>query len=253
MGDAVPRRLTADEYIALDRAAQTKSEFFDGVMYAMSGGSPRHNLVATNLARAIGVRLRGKPCIVVNSDQRVLVSETGLYTYPDVTIVCGGMKVHERFSDTMTNPTIVFEVLSPTTEAYDRGEKFAQYRARESLREYVLVNPYEPFVEHYARAAHGEWVLRTVEGGDAAVSLAAAGIAIPLAELHEGADQLPPDPDAPRPRNAPGTRTPRAPSRDRSLPGALRAPAPPRRDRRSRAPTAPGGRPAPRAPPAPAP
>jgi Uma2 family endonuclease len=165
MGDAVPHRLTEDEYIALDRAAQTKSEFFDGVMYAMSGGSPRHNLVATNLARAIGVRLRGKPCIVVNSDQRVLVSETGLYTYPDVTIVCGGMKVHERFSDTMTNPTIVFEVLSPTTEAYDRGERFAQYRARESLREYVLVNPYEPFVEHYARAAHGEWVLRTVEGG----------------------------------------------------------------------------------------
>jgi Uma2 family endonuclease len=200
-GEDASLSVTEDEYIALERAAETKSEFFDGVMYAMSGGSPRHNLVATNLARAIGVRLRGKPCIAVNSDQRVLISETGLYTYPDVTIVCGGMKVHERFADTMTNPTIVFEVLSPTTEAYDRGEKFAQYRARESLREYVLVNPYEPLIEHYARAAHGEWVLRTFEGTEATVALAAAEIAIPLAELYEGTEQLPPDADAPRPRH----------------------------------------------------
>lgn len=205
MDPAVHERLSEDEYIARERAAEHKSEYLDGMTFAMAGGSPRHNLVAANLTVAVGVRLRGKPCVALTSDQRILVNETGLYTYPDLTIVCGGVRVHPRFDDTVVNPTVLAEVLSPSTEAYDRGAKFAHYRRVESVSDLLLVATDEPFVEHYTRSRDDadEWVLRTRGGNGAVLRIESVGVELPLDELYEGLDQLPPEAGPPATRLPP--------------------------------------------------
>jgi Uma2 family endonuclease len=136
-----PAVYTEDEYIARERDADHKSEFLRGRVYPMAGASPRHNLIVANLQRAPGNALRDRPCVVLPSDQRVCVEPTGLYTYPDVTVVCGPLRMHPRFDDTRLNPSILVEVLSPSTEAYDRGIKFAHYRRLESLRGPALPRP----------------------------------------------------------------------------------------------------------------
>ena len=117
----------------------------------MAGASREHNLIAANLVRRIGNQLDGRPCETYTNDMRVLVSQTGLYTYPDVIVVCGEALFLDENEDTLLNPTVIAEVLSPTTEAYDRGKKFGHYRRLESLREYVLVAQDEVLVEHYVR------------------------------------------------------------------------------------------------------
>jgi Uma2 family endonuclease len=180
-----------DAYIARERAAQAKSEFLRGRTYAMSGGSPRHNLIVANVIGALGTALRDRPCVVLSSDQRVCVEPTGLYTYPDVTVVCGGLRTHRRFDDTLVNPTVVVEVLSPSTEAYDRGIKFAHYRRVESLREYVLVSQTERLIEHYAREDDGSWRLTTwSETGH--VPLRAAGCELSLGDVYDKVDLVAP-------------------------------------------------------------
>jgi Uma2 family endonuclease len=153
--------LTEEQYILRERAAHEKSEFLRGRVFAMSGGSPRHNLIIANVSGALRQALRDRPCVVLSSDQRVCIEPTGLYTYPDVTVVCGPLRVHPRFDDTLVNPTVVVEVLSSSTEAYDRGAKFAHHRQIESLREVLLVSQDERVVEHYARLADGSWRLTT--------------------------------------------------------------------------------------------
>ena len=185
MDPAVTERLSEDEYIARERAADRRSEYCDGVTFAMAGGSVRHNLVAANLTAAIRVRLRGKPCVALTSDQRILVNETGLYTYPDLTIVCGGVQVHPRFDDTIV----------PSAEAYDRGAKFAHYRRIESLEEVLLVATDEPFVEHYTRVRDDadDWVLHTRAGRGVVLRVESADFDLPLDELYEGLEQLPPE------------------------------------------------------------
>ncbi len=187
-------RLSEDEYIARERSAESKSEYLDGQVFAMAGGTPRHNLVSANLTAAVATRLRGKPCVALTSDQRILVHQTGLYTYPDLTIVCGGVRAHPGHDDTVVNPTVLVEVLSPSTEAYDRGAKFAHYRRVESVKEILLVATDEPFVERYVRATDNpeEWVLHT-HAGHGAVRLDSAGIQVPLDEVYSGLDQLPPE------------------------------------------------------------
>ncbi|WP_242515216.1 Uma2 family endonuclease [Sorangium cellulosum] len=197
--------LSVDEYIARERAADGKSEYLDGRTHAMAGGSPRHNLVAANLTAAIRTRLRGTPCVALTSDQRILIEDTGLYTYPDLAVVCGGVRVHPVFTDTVVNPTVLAEVLSPSTEAYDRGAKFAHYRRIESLREVLLVARDERFVERFVRLDGGDtWRLDTWADEGAAVPLESVGVQVPLDEIYEGLEQLPPE-DAP----PPPTRLPR--------------------------------------------
>lgn len=178
---------TPQEYLQLEREAEYKSEYIDGQVYAMAGVSEEHNLIALNIASEIRAQFRGKPCRVYMSDIRVKVSATGTYTYPDVHAVCGQAVFEDREVDTLTNPTIIVEVLSPSTEVYDRGMKFARYRSLESLREYVLISQDSVRVERFTRQGDmgDEWVLREVTSLDGELHLASIGCDIALADIYE--------------------------------------------------------------------
>lgn len=176
------QQLTAAEYLGLERAAAFKSEFFAGEMFPMAGGSSMHSLIATNLAREVGNRLKGRPCVPFNSDLRLLVVATGLYTYPDLSVVCGPLEFADAGEDTITNPTLLAEVLSDSTESYDRGKKFEHYRQIPSLREYLLVSQQEPRIEQSVRSGDGEWRLREAAGLDNQIELPSLQIVLPLAE-----------------------------------------------------------------------
>jgi len=176
-------RFTPAEYLALERAAEIKSELIDGHIVAMSGVSREHSLVAINLASHLNRQLEHRPCEVHGSDLRVRVSNTGLYTYPDVSVVCGEPEFEDEHFDTLLNPTVIFEVLSPSTEAYDRGEKFARYRRLASLREYVLVAQDRPRVERFTRQGEA-WVLTAFDEIEAVVELSSIGCALSLGEIY---------------------------------------------------------------------
>lgn len=155
---AVQSHLTPAEYLALERKATTKSEYFEGQIYAMSGASRAHNLIVANLLSAIHTQLNERDCEVYVNDMRVKVDATGLYAYPDVLVVCDEPRFEDSSLDTLLNPTVLVEVLSPSTEAYDRGEKFSHYRHLESLQEYILVAQNCIRVEHYLRQGQ-KWLL----------------------------------------------------------------------------------------------
>ena len=171
------------DYLSLERSAAFKSEYIDGEIVAMSGGSFAHNLIAANIAGELRAQLRQGSCMVTSSDQRVKTPKGGLYTYPDVTVICCEPVFEDAAQDTVTNPTVIVEVLSPSTEAYDRGEKFARYRLIPSLREYVLVSQDQPRVEWYTRGASG-WLLQDTGGMDGSIDLAALGCTLALAEVY---------------------------------------------------------------------
>lgn len=177
-------QLTRQQYIEQERVADTKSEFYQGEVFAMSGGSIRHNDIAFNIGLALGNRLRDKSCRPSNSDQRIRIPANGLSTYPDVSVVCGPREVDVEDVDAITNPTVIFEVLSKSTEAYDRGKKFALYRELESLQQYVLVSQEEQRVESYSRKEDGNWLLSIAEGPLAEVALTSIGVSLPLSEVY---------------------------------------------------------------------
>ena len=160
-------RLTPEQYLEIERAAEFRSEYYNGRMYAMSGGTHPHAIVIGNLARELGNALKKGPCVVTTSDMRVRVGKTGLYTYPDIVVVFDPPQFGDGQHDTLLNPGLIVEVLSPSTEAYDRGFKFAQYRTLESLREYALVSPSEPRAEIFRRQPSGDWLLSESAGVDA--------------------------------------------------------------------------------------
>lgn len=177
-------RLTEVEYLEIERRAEFKSEFLDGEMFAMAGGSRMHSLIASNLNFALRTQLKGCPCRVYTSDLRLKVQSSGLYTYPDVSVACGQEEFEDGLDDTLLNPTVIVEILSPSTEAYDRGKKFELYWQLPSLREYVLVSQSKPLVEQYIRQDGGEWLLRAVAGLEARLTLPSLGIAIEMADLY---------------------------------------------------------------------
>jgi Uma2 family endonuclease len=177
-------RLTEDEYLRIERAAEFKSEFYDGRMYAMSGGSSAHALIIPNLAAELRNALKQKPCTVYVTELRLRVVPRGSYTYPDVTVVCGPPAFADNQKDTLLNPTLIVEVLSPSTEAHDRGLKFAQYRQIESLQEYGLVSQSEPRVEIFRRQPSGDWLLSEFIGLDATCSFHSVDCRISLSEIY---------------------------------------------------------------------
>jgi Uma2 family endonuclease len=183
-------RLTPSEYLAIERAAAFKSEFHDGQMYAMTPGPARHSLIATNVTAEFGNKLRGKKCVPYNADLRILVERTGLFTYPDLSVICGPLQSGIG-DDTVTNPTLLVEVLSPSTEAYDRGQKFLQYRQIPSLREYLLVSQHEPLLELFVRQDNNLWSLREAAGLDARLEIPSLEITVSLAEIYANVDFLP--------------------------------------------------------------
>lgn len=144
MSSHAQQRYTPEEYLTLERQAQCKSAYYAGEIFATAGASRWHNLIVTNVLRELSLQLKGRPCTTYPSDMRVKVSPTGLYTYPDVTVVCGEAQSEDHQQDTLLNPTLIVEVLSESTEAYDRGGKFAHYRKLPSLLEYVLITQTKP-------------------------------------------------------------------------------------------------------------
>lgn len=180
---ATNRTYTPEEYLTLERKATTRSEYVNGQIYAMAGASREHNLLSSNLAREVGNQLRERPCETYISDMRVRVSATKLYTYPDVVVVCGKPRFEDAQLDVLLNPTIIVEVLSPSTEAYDRGAKFAHYRYLESLQEYVLIAQDRMLVEHFERRGN-QWLLTTYSRPAEVLSLPSIECAIPLSEIY---------------------------------------------------------------------
>ena len=178
-------RLTAEEYLELDEIADVKSEFYQGEMFAMAGSTYEHNLIGNNTGGHLRDALRGRPCGVSNSDMRIHTPRTGLYTYADVVVVCGEPLFLERNRTTLVNPTVLVEVLSPSTEAYDRGRKFEHYESIESLREYVLIASDRVSVMVHRRRSESEWLTITATLIDGAIELESAGCRLSLREVYD--------------------------------------------------------------------
>ena len=196
--------LTPEEYLDLERRAEVKSEYYQGEMFAMAGASLPHNVLAMNLAAILHAQLRRRPCQVYPSDLRVRVGATGLYTYPDVSVVCGEPQLADQHADTLLNPNFIAEVLSPSTEGYDRGRKFEHYRTIESLAEYLLVAQDRVHVDLYTRQQEGRWVLSEASRLEDALELRSIGCHLALADLYEKVDLSgPPHAAAPLPEEPP--------------------------------------------------
>lgn len=183
MSQLARRKLTPEEYLEIERRAEERSEYYEGETFLLAGASRPHNRIATNVATALDRQLAGRDCDVYSADLRVLVDATGLYTYPDVVVTCGEELFADAHEDVLLNPLVIFEILSPTTEAYDRGRKFEQYQQIASLAEYVLVAQDTPRLEHYAKQASG-WLYTDVHGVDGRLELAAVGCSLRLSEVY---------------------------------------------------------------------
>lgn len=152
MGFALPKTwFSPAEYLAFERDAQNKHEYLNGEIYAMAGASPQHNQIGFNATVSLGSQIKGRNCRGYTADQKVRTDPQDLFSYPDITIVCGEPEFHDDHKDVILNPTVIIEVLSPTTEAYDRTEKFARYRTIQSLRDYLLIAQDRPCIEHFIR------------------------------------------------------------------------------------------------------
>lgn len=188
MSSAAVKRLSPSEYLAFERASRTKHEFVDGEVFAMAGGSAAHNLIAVNLASELRNALKDGPCRVFSSDMRVLCP-TGLRTYPDVSVCCGEPQYEDDQQDTLLNPLVVIEVLSPSTEKYDRVKNFEHYRSIPSLREFAVVASDRQVVEHYARQADAaHWLLTITQSSRNSVRFPALNREIQIAEIYSKVD-----------------------------------------------------------------
>ncbi len=184
MSSAAKAKLTVQEYLAMERASEIKHEFYDGDIFAMTGGTAAHSLIATNFASEARAALKDRPCVVFNSDLRVKVNSSGLYTYPDVTIVCGQQQFDDDQRDTLVNPTVIVEVLSKSTAIYDRGTKSKHFRKIESLQALILVEQDSPVVEVYRRQPEGNWLLTEATELSESIAIQPLGIVIPLSEIY---------------------------------------------------------------------
>lgn len=181
------RRFTPEEYLLLEEQALTKSEYYDGEIFAMTGGSLKHNLILNNIARALhGAVSSG--CKVFTSDVRVLVEKGTLFTYPDIVVVCGAPRTMVGRNDTLTDARVIVEVLSPSTESYDRNLKFDLYRGLPSLEDYVLVAQDQIRVDRHHRQENGDWVWRQSTELADALEIISLGVSIPLDAIYRDLD-----------------------------------------------------------------
>ena len=176
---------TVEDYLRIDRTEDERYEFIDGEIYAMAGAKRRHNVIAWNIGGELRQHLKGKNCEAYPANMRVFVPQTGLYTYPDLVVICGEPQFQDDTFDTLLNPILIIEVLSDTTENYDRGKKFQHYRSIESLQEYVLVSHDEARIEKYIKQGDGFWVLSEAVGLDAKIKLDAIDCELALNEVFD--------------------------------------------------------------------
>ncbi|MBI4640700.1 MAG: Uma2 family endonuclease [Candidatus Tectomicrobia bacterium] len=181
-------RLTPEEYLAIERAAEYKSEYFAGEIFAMAGASERHVSIVANIIYLLVGQLKGRPCKAYSNDMRLKVSPTGLYTYPDIIVICGNIVFDDEQKDTLLNPTVLIEVLSETTEAYDRGTKFAHYRALASLSDYLLISQDQPRVEHFVRQPNHQWLFSAYENIHDVVEIPSIMCKLPLVDIYDKLD-----------------------------------------------------------------
>ncbi|WP_262965776.1 Uma2 family endonuclease [Methylobacter psychrophilus] len=179
-----PIHYSTEQYLALERSASSKSEFHDGEIYAMTGANRNHNLVSGNICGELSLQLKKRPCEVYINDMRIKAVQARSYYYPDIVVVCGTPQFEDAFVDTLLNPTVLIEVLSPSTEAYDRGGKFAHYRKIASLQEYLLVTQDQASIERYVR--QGEvWILTEALGLNASMPLESIDCILSLREVYD--------------------------------------------------------------------
>jgi Uma2 family endonuclease len=181
------KRFSPSEYYELERKAGHKSDFYRGEIFSMAGGTARHSRICTNLIGILDQQLRGKPCVPYESNLRLMIRATGLRCYPDANVYCQDLEPDEedQSGETFTNPAALFEVLSPSTEACDRGLKSANYRLIKSLKAYVLIAQDQPHVEVYQRQPNNAWLLNEVDGLDKSMRIEAIGIHLSLAEVYD--------------------------------------------------------------------
>jgi Uma2 family endonuclease len=177
-------RLTAQEYLALEREAEYKSEYYKGEVFAIAGASLRHNLIAANALATIHGQLRGGPCSAFPSDMRITIPQTPHFAYADVVVVCGQPQLDDDFKDNLVNPVVIIEVLSPSTERYDRGKKFESYQRIPSLMEYVLVSQDRPRVEQFLRQPDGRW-LYSETSAEGSIKLTSIDCELSLNDIYE--------------------------------------------------------------------
>ena len=189
MSAAPRRKFTEEEYLATERGADFRSEYHDGEIFAMAGATYPHNRVKDNLARHIGNQLAGTPCFPLTSDMKVKVTKTRRYLYPDILVICGQpLFPNAETTDVILNPIMVVEVLSPSTELYDRKTKLKHYTKIETLKEVVLLSQYEPLVERYVLHASGDWVWIETSGLESELIFDAIAVRVPLRQIYEGVD-----------------------------------------------------------------
>jgi len=176
---------TAEQYFELERTSDSKHEYYDGEIFALAGGSENHNLLAANMSGILYNQLRKRPCKFYPSDMRVRIVKTGLYTYPDLSVVCGAVLFDENDPDTLLNPQAIIEILSSSTEKYDRGAKFENYRSIPTLKDYILVSQDKPLIEHYSWQRDNTWLLIVHDNPQSRVIIEAIECTLLLEDVYE--------------------------------------------------------------------
>ncbi len=175
---------TVEQYLAIERVALEKSEYYNGEMFLMSGASEPHNLISANIVAILWNHFRRRGCRVYGSDMRIYTKTTGLFSYADAVVVCGKPEFYDREQDVLTNPTLIVEVLSPSTERYDREKKFELYKGSPTFQDYVLIAQSEPKVMHWQKSEAGEWRASEVLGLESTLEIARYELHIPLSEIY---------------------------------------------------------------------
>ncbi len=181
--------ISPEQYLAMERESLEKHEYFNGEIFQMAGSSNQHNLITTNLIMSLGNQLKKRNCRVYPPDMRVHIPKTGLFTYPDVSVVCGKPEfLPDETLDTLTNPILIVEVLSASTEGYDKGAKFDNYRSLESLREYVLISQDAKKIIRYTKQADGSWVLMDFIGDKTEITLISIDCKLTMDDIYDKVD-----------------------------------------------------------------
>jgi Uma2 family endonuclease len=180
--------VTPEEYLAAERLSETRSEYIDGGVYPMTGGSINHIRIVSNIDTQLNIQLSDRPCDVLPTEMKVRLQDSRKFFYPDICVVCGEPQFHDKRTDIILNPDLVIEVLSPSTEAFDRGEKFQAYQTIESLKEYLLVAQDKPFVEQFVKNEYGKWEYAAAIGLDSSLVLPSIECTLNLAAVYKRVD-----------------------------------------------------------------
>lgn len=180
------KKLTVEEYLRWEKESVEKNEYYRGEIFAMAGAGARHNIIAVNMLREISLALKGKPCRPYGSDLRVHIPENTLFTYPDISIICGDIIPSKEDTDTAILPAVIIEILSPSTKQYDRGEKFKLYREIPSLKEYIMVDAESIFIESFSINSSSHWELTEYKTTEGSLPILSVGLLLAIADIYEG-------------------------------------------------------------------